>query len=62
MACVHIESSEIPKDAIDSTETLLERKNLNDKIDEMTTETTSVDGVMKIIGEVIKKADALPAI
>lgn len=59
MLIVHIKSSEIPKAAIESTDELMKEANLTDKIDEMTTE--SEGGVMKMIGDVFKKAESLPS-
>lgn len=59
VAIVRIKSSEIPKAAIDSTETLMKEAELADKIDDMSTEEES--DMMKIIGDIVKQAKTLPA-
>lgn len=59
---VHIKSAEIPRSAIESTETLMNEASLTDKIDDMTTEENEAPGVMRMIGDVVEKAESLPAI
>lgn len=59
---MRIESAEIPRSAIESTEELMSEANLTDKIDDMTTEDNEAPSVMRMIGDVVEKAESLPAI
>lgn len=62
MTIVHIRSAEFPKAAIQSTENLMNEAKLEDKIDDMTTEDTNTNSMMKKIGDILEKAETLPAI
>lgn len=67
MQCVSfvvIKSADIPKDAVDSTETLQTNERITDKIDDMTDETDDTneddnsDAVIKFIGDVMNRAQS----
>lgn len=54
--------AEIPKDAIESTDQLMEHEKITDKIDEMTEETSESDSgsMIKAIGVLSSKSETLP--
>lgn len=68
MIYAHINCAEISRGAIESTETLMEQAKeqikeqvrVADKLDEMSTESNE-SGVMKVVGEIISRAETLPA-
>lgn len=59
-----IKCAEIPKEAVESTETLMEQEKITDKIDQMTDEpeATEQGRVMPAIGKVANNAETLPAV
>lgn len=60
----HIDCAEISKGAVESTEALQQQAQIADKLDDMvSTESSDTEdgGVLKAVGDMIKRAETLPA-